>query len=159
MVPAPQAQTSSSSPSSTPGDATASSPPQSPQDNIHLPPPPLPGHSAAYQTVKQKGSTGAEENNLAILGGRPRSVEGFPAELRGARRRRHDEPHEFEDDDSVSVRELFVSLFFVLELISANKFKLKIQRDTFLLLCQCVCKLIIFSQFTGNAVSSRIHYQ
>lgn len=93
VVPAPQAQTSSSSPSSTPGDATASSPPQSPQqqDAIHLPPPPLPGHpAAAYQTVKRKGSAASEEleGNLATLGGRPRSVEGFPAELRGARRRR-----------------------------------------------------------------------
>lgn len=28
------------------------------------------------------------EGNLATLGGRPRSVEGLPAELRGARRRR-----------------------------------------------------------------------
>lgn len=94
VVPAPQAQTSSSSPSSTPGDATASSPPRdSPQqDSIHLPPPPLPGHpAAAYQTVKRKGSAGSEEleGNLATLGGRPRSVEGFPAELRGARRRRY----------------------------------------------------------------------
>lgn len=98
VVPAPQAQTSSSSPSSTPGDATASSPPQNPQDNIHLPPPPLPGHPAgAYQTVKRKGTASSEEleGNLATLGGRPRSVEGFPAELRGARRRR------YIDDDSV----------------------------------------------------------
>jgi len=55
--------------------------------------------------VKRKGTAGTEEleGNLAILGGRPRSVEGFPAELRGARRRRHDEPHDLEDDDSVSV--------------------------------------------------------
>lgn len=102
VVPAPQAQTSSSSPSSTPGDATASSPPRdSPQqDSIHLPPPPLPGHpAAAYQTVKRKGSAGSEEleGNLATLGGRPRSVEGFPAELRGARRRR------YVDDDPVSI--------------------------------------------------------
>ncbi|XP_015600990.1 uncharacterized protein LOC107270465 [Cephus cinctus] len=91
VVPAPQAQTSSSSPSSTPGDSTASSSPQSPQDSIHLPPPPLPGHpAAAYQTVKRKGTVGSEEleGNLATLGGRPRSVEGLPAELRGARRRR-----------------------------------------------------------------------
>ncbi|CAL7943770.1 unnamed protein product [Xylocopa violacea] len=104
VVPAPQAQTSSSSPSSTPGDATASSSPQSPQDNIHLPPPPLPGHPpAAYHTVKTpKGNTGSEEleGNLATLGGRPRSVEGFPAELRGARRRRSDDEELLEDDDS-----------------------------------------------------------
>lgn len=90
-MPAPQAQTSSSSPSSTPGDSPASSSPQSPQDSIHLPPPPPPGHAGAYQTVKRKGTVGPEEleNNLATLGGRPRSVEGMPAELRGARRRRH----------------------------------------------------------------------
>ncbi|XP_066602865.1 uncharacterized protein dyl isoform X2 [Prorops nasuta] len=97
VVPAPQAQTSSSSPSSTPGDSTSSSSPaQSPQDNIHLPPPPLPGHpAAAYQTVKRKGTAGPEEleGNLATLGGRPRSVEGFPAELRGARRRRSEQEH------------------------------------------------------------------
>lgn len=107
VVPAPQAQTSSSSPSSTPGDATASSSPQNSQDSL-LPPPPLPGHPSAYQTVKRKGTAGTEEleGNLAILGGRPRSVEGFPAELRGARRRRHDEPH-LEDDDSVSVLTYF----------------------------------------------------
>lgn len=106
VVPAPQAQTSSSSPSSTPGDATASSSPQSPQDNIHLPPPPLPGHPAgAYQTVKRKGPASPEEleGNLATLGGRPRSVEGFPAELRGARRRRSDNEEHLEDDDPVSV--------------------------------------------------------
>lgn len=103
VVPAPQAQTSSSSPSSTPGDATASSSPQSTQDNIHLPPPPLPGHPAgAYQTVKRKGTAGSEEleGNLATLGGRPRSVEGLPAELRGARRRRYILD---EDDFSVSI--------------------------------------------------------
>ncbi|XP_076474600.1 transmembrane protein dusky-like isoform X2 [Bombus vancouverensis nearcticus] len=104
VVPAPQAQTSSSSPSSTPGDATASSSPQSPQDNIHLPPPPLPGHPAgAYQTVKRKGTAGSEEleGNLATLGGRPRSVEGFPAELRGARRRRSADEHLHDDDSSI----------------------------------------------------------
>ncbi|XP_076752462.1 transmembrane protein dusky-like [Xylocopa sonorina] len=97
IVPAPQTQISSSSPSSTPGEATASSSPQSPQDNIHLPPPPLPGHPVgAYHTVKEK----PKEGNLATLGGRPRSVEGFPAELRGARRRRSDDEELLEDDDS-----------------------------------------------------------
>ncbi|XP_076303713.1 transmembrane protein dusky-like [Lasioglossum baleicum] len=102
VVPAPQAQTSSSSPSSTPGDATASSSPQSPQDNVHFHPPPPPGHPGDYQTVKRKGTAGSEEleGNLATLGGRPRSVEGFPAELRGARRRRSDSHDHLEDDDS-----------------------------------------------------------
>ena len=102
VVPAPQAQTSSSSPSSTPGDATASSSTQNTQENIHLPPPPPPGHPAgAYQTVKRKGTASSEEleGNLATLGGRPRSVEGLPAELRGARKRRH-----VMDDEDHSVR-------------------------------------------------------
>lgn len=90
-MPVPQAQTSSSSTISTPGDVTASSSPQSTQDIIHLPPPPLPGHSTgAYHTVKRKGTVGSEEHegNLVTLGGRPRSVEGLPVELRGARKRR-----------------------------------------------------------------------
>lgn len=122
MVPAPQAQTSSSSPSSTPGDATASSSPQSPQDNIHLPPPPLPGHSAAYQTVKRKGTAGTEEleGNLAILGGRPRSVEGFPAELRGARRRRHDELHDLEDDSVSILKSVSIFIFIFLSIYVNN---------------------------------------
>ncbi|XP_075210892.1 transmembrane protein dusky-like [Lycorma delicatula] len=59
-------------------------------NEIHLPPPPLPGHAAQYTTVKRKGGVSDElEGNLATLGGRPRSVEGLPAELQGARRRRH----------------------------------------------------------------------
>ncbi|XP_051169623.1 cuticlin-4 [Leptopilina boulardi] len=91
IVPVPQAQTSSSSTISTPGDVTASSSPRSTQDIIHLPPPPLPGHpTGVYHTVKRKGTVGSEEQegNLVTLGGRPRSVEGLPIELRGARKRR-----------------------------------------------------------------------
>lgn len=112
VVPAPQAQASSSSPSSTPGDATASSAPQNSQDSIHLPPPPLPGHPAgAYQTVKRKGTVGPDEleGNLATLGGRPRSVEGLPAELRGARKRRHLDTMEF---DPVSIYYKYQLVFF-----------------------------------------------
>ncbi|XP_020707995.1 uncharacterized protein LOC105685992 isoform X2 [Athalia rosae] len=116
IVPAPQAQASSSSPSSTPGDSTASSSPQSPQDNlVHLPPPPLPGHPAgAYQTVKRKGTVGPDEleGNLATLGGRPRSVEGLPAELRGARRRRDVHAHD-DDDFSNFYREMTVGVSHV----------------------------------------------
>ncbi|XP_012275300.1 uncharacterized protein LOC105696977 isoform X2 [Orussus abietinus] len=127
VVPAPQAQTSSSSPSSTPGDATASSSPQSPQDNIHLPPPPLPGHpAAAYQTVKRKGTVGSEEQegNLATLGGRPRSVEGLAAELRGARKRRSsdlDLDHPLTDDSS---------LYHTVSLISSHVYKRAAQEMT-----------------------------
>lgn len=89
VVPAPQAQTSSS----TSNPPNPSSPaPQSPPpsgNEIHLPPPPLPGHHNAYNTVKRKSGIADEfEGNLATLGGRPRSVENLPAELQGARRRR-----------------------------------------------------------------------
>ncbi|XP_011300937.1 uncharacterized protein dyl [Fopius arisanus] len=122
VVPAPQAQTSSSSPSSTPGDSPASSSPQSPQDNIHLPPPPLPGHPAgAYQTVKRKGTVGPDEleGNLATLGGRPRSVEGMPAELRGARRRRH-----------LDVIEIDPSLFHEMTVVSSHVYKRAAQEMT-----------------------------
>ncbi|XP_069673911.1 cuticlin-4 [Periplaneta americana] len=73
-----------------PAPSTSSSPePSSPaplSNEIHLPPPPLPGHQNAYTTVKRKGGVADEaEGNLATLGGRPRSVE---VELQGARRRR-----------------------------------------------------------------------
>ncbi|XP_014214437.1 uncharacterized protein LOC106643708 isoform X2 [Copidosoma floridanum] len=125
VVPAPQAQTSSS-PSSTStggnGDSTASSSaPQSSaqqqqvqqaQDNIHLPPPPLPGKYQTYQTVKRTGTAGSEEHlegNLATLGGRPRSVEGLPAELRGARRRRRN----VADDDDHHHHSTFHTVTFV----------------------------------------------
>ncbi|XP_067011226.2 cuticlin-4 isoform X2 [Anabrus simplex] len=81
VVPAPQAQQSSS----TSNPPNPSSPP--PNDNeIHLPPPPLPGFQNAYTTVKRKGGVVDEiEGNLAVMGARPRSVE---LELQGARRRR-----------------------------------------------------------------------
>ena len=80
-------------PSSTsnPPNPSSPAPPKAPSVNneIHLPPPPLPGHAAHYTTVKRKGGVGEElEGNLATLGGRPRSVEGLPEELKGARRRR-----------------------------------------------------------------------
>lgn len=130
-MPAPQAQTSSSpSSTSTGNEATASSSaPQSPQpqqqqtqsqDSIHLPPPPLPGHpAAAYQTVKRKGTVGSDEleGNLATLGGRPRSVEGLSAELRGARRRRN-VIHATDDDIEVS-------------LLQQNSFHEKLSMDAF----------------------------
>ncbi|XP_039285663.1 uncharacterized protein LOC111050778 [Nilaparvata lugens] len=57
-------------------------------NDLHLPPPPLPGHQAQYTTMKRKGTAPDDlEGNLATLGGRPRSVEGLP-DLAGARRRR-----------------------------------------------------------------------
>lgn len=89
----PAAQTSATSENSNNG--AASSPPPhvnpsaSSQDDIHLPPPPPPGHSG-YSTVKRKDDLDLEASsngNLAMLGGRPRSVEGLD-DLRGARRRR-----------------------------------------------------------------------
>lgn len=89
----PAAQTSATSENSSNG--AASSPPphvnpsSSSQDDIHLPPPPPPGHSG-YSTVKRKDDLDLEASsnvNLAMLGGRPRSVEGLD-DLRGARRRR-----------------------------------------------------------------------
>lgn len=90
VVPAPAAQTSADT-SDNSNNAAASSPPpktSNGQDDIHLPPPPPPGHSG-YSTVKRKDDldVDASSNNLAMLGGRPRSVEGLD-DLRGARRRR-----------------------------------------------------------------------
>nr|NVI73339.1 dusky-like protein [Cucujiformia] len=81
IVPAPQAQTSSST-----------SPPSGPQvneDDIHLPPPPPPPGHHHGQYVKRKSDIEGEffENNLATLGGRPRSVENLHTVV-GARRRR-----------------------------------------------------------------------
>ncbi|KAJ3622863.1 hypothetical protein MTP99_019138 [Tenebrio molitor] len=90
IVPAPQAQTSSSS-TSNPPNLSSPAPQISAQtsNDIHLPPPPPPGHHGAYNTVKRKSNIAEEfEGNLATLGGRPRSVENLPAELQGARRRR-----------------------------------------------------------------------
>lgn len=90
IVPAPQAQTSSSS-TSNPSNLSSPAPQTNGQsgNDIHLPPPPLPGHHGQYNTVKRKSDIEGEfENNLATLGGRPRSVENLPAQLQGARRRR-----------------------------------------------------------------------
>ncbi|KAK0084080.1 hypothetical protein PV325_007652 [Microctonus aethiopoides] len=123
IVPAPQAQTSSSSPNSTPGDSTASTAPQNPQDNIHLPPPPLPGHPAgAYQTVKRKGTVDDDEleGNLATLGGRPRSVEGLPAELRGARKRR----------ELIDEMEMNPHLFHAVKVVTSHVYKRAAQEMT-----------------------------
>nr|NVI73414.1 dusky-like protein [Cucujiformia] len=90
VVPAPQAQTLSSSTSNPPN--LSSPAPQTNQqqsNDIHLPPPPPPGHHGQYNTVKRKSGLADEfENNLATLGGRPRSVENLPEGLQGARRRR-----------------------------------------------------------------------
>ncbi|BES92586.1 Hypothetical protein NTJ_05395 [Nesidiocoris tenuis] len=81
--PAPQKQDRPSSNSNSQNNGNSNS------NDIHLPPPPLPGHAAAYTTVKRKGGVGDElEGNLVTLGGRPRSVEGLPEQLKGARRRR-----------------------------------------------------------------------
>lgn len=93
VVPAPQAQTSSSS-TSNPPNLSSPAPQVSAQtsNEIHLPPPPPPGHHGSYNTVKRKSNIADEfEGNLATLGGRPRSVENLPAELQGARRRRSPE--------------------------------------------------------------------
>ncbi|KAK9758837.1 Zona pellucida-like domain [Popillia japonica] len=90
VVPAPQAQTSSSSTSNPPNPSSPA--PQSPPQTggeIHLPPPPLPGHGNAYTSIDEF------EGNLATIGGRPRSVENLPAELQGARRRRNAEVMNF----------------------------------------------------------------
>lgn len=93
VVPAPQAQTSSSS-TSNPSNLSSPAPQTNSQsgNDIHLPPPPLPGHHGQYNTVKRKSDIEGEfENNLATLGGRPRSVENLPAQLQGVRRRRSPE--------------------------------------------------------------------
>ncbi|KAL1465870.1 hypothetical protein WDU94_005396 [Cyamophila willieti] len=54
----------------------------------NCPEPRCAGHGATYQTVKRKGTVSEEGGDLVTLGGRPRSVEVFPDDLRGARRRR-----------------------------------------------------------------------
>ncbi|XP_044765968.1 uncharacterized protein LOC123322168 [Coccinella septempunctata] len=93
VVPAPQAQTSSSS-TSNPSNLSSPAPQTNGQsgNDIHLPPPPLPGHHGQYNTVKRKSDIEGEfENNLATLGGRPRSVENLPAQLQGVRRKRSPE--------------------------------------------------------------------
>lgn len=94
VVPAPQAQPFSSSSTSNPPNPSSPAPQTPPQNNnvVHLPPPPLPGHHNAYNTVKRKSSIADElEGNLATLGGRPRSVENLSSDLQGVRRRRSPE--------------------------------------------------------------------
>ncbi|KAF5306042.1 hypothetical protein FQR65_LT00757 [Abscondita terminalis] len=94
VVPAPQAQSSGASSTSNPPSQSSPAPQTPPQNSneIHLPPPPLPGHHGAYNTVKRKSSIVDElDGNLATLGGRPRSVENLPSELQGVRRRRSPE--------------------------------------------------------------------
>nr|XP_023016959.1 uncharacterized protein LOC111506185 [Leptinotarsa decemlineata] len=89
VVPAPQAQTSSSSTSNPTNSSPAPQVSSQSGNDIHLPPPPPPGHHGIYNTVKRKSNIAEEfEGNLATLGGRPRSVENLPAELQGVRRRR-----------------------------------------------------------------------
>nr|MBE5725568.1 dusky-like [Cucujiformia] len=92
IVPAPQAKTSSSSTNST--NLPTSVPQNNPQseNDINLPPPPPPGHHGQYNTVKRKSDIeGDIENNLATLGGRPRSVENISPQLHGVRRKRSQE--------------------------------------------------------------------
>lgn len=84
IVPSPQAQTSPINGASDSGPASSQSPTQNAND-LHLPPPPLPGQAGQYSTVKRKDDL--EGGNLVSLGGRPRSVEGLD-DLRGVRRRR-----------------------------------------------------------------------
>ncbi|KAL1465868.1 hypothetical protein WDU94_005396 [Cyamophila willieti] len=87
IVPPPQASVSNAPNPSSP--APQKSSPSSISDHeIHMHPPPMPGHGATYQTVKRKGTVSEEGGDLVTLGGRPRSVEVFPDDLRGARRRR-----------------------------------------------------------------------
>ncbi|KAL3289514.1 hypothetical protein HHI36_022931 [Cryptolaemus montrouzieri] len=93
IVPAPQAQTASSS-TSNPSNLSSPAPQTNAQtgNELHLPPPPLPGHRGQYNTVKRKSDIEGEfDNNLATLGGRPRSVENLSAQLQGVRRRRSPE--------------------------------------------------------------------
>nr|NVI73395.1 dusky-like protein [Cucujiformia] len=93
VVPAPQAQVSSSS-TSNPSNLSSPAPQTNSQtgSDIHLPPPPPPGHHGQYNTVKRKSDIEGEfENNLATLGGRPRSAENLPAQLQGVRRKRSPE--------------------------------------------------------------------
>uniref|UniRef100_A0A1A9WLH7 ZP domain-containing protein n=1 Tax=Glossina brevipalpis TaxID=37001 RepID=A0A1A9WLH7_9MUSC len=84
IVPSPQAQTSPINGAPESGPVSSQSPTQNAND-LHLPPPPLPGQAGQYSTVKRKDDL--EGGNLVSLGGRPRSVEGLD-DLRGVRRRR-----------------------------------------------------------------------
>nr|MBE5725570.1 dusky-like [Cucujiformia] len=97
VVPAPQAQVSSS-PTSNPSNQSSPAPQTNPQggnNELHLPPPPPPGHHNQYNTVKRKSDNEEFDGNLATLGGRPRSVENLPAQLQGVRRKRSFETYSF----------------------------------------------------------------
>lgn len=80
VVAPPQAQTSPSEASNTPA-------PQKRDDLLLSPPPSGPLGPSSYSTVKRKGEDIEGNGNLAMIGGRPRSVEGLD-DLRGVRRRR-----------------------------------------------------------------------
>lgn len=88
VVPAPSATPNHTNPSSPPPQKTSPSNINNIEDDFNLPPPPLPGQSASYTTVKRKGTISDEDSNLITLGGRPRSVENLSEDLHGVRRRR-----------------------------------------------------------------------
>lgn len=87
VVPAPQAQTSQGTSDNSNNGAASSPAPQSNKkdDDFNLPPPPMPG--SGYSTVTKRNDDVSNSGNLAMYGGRPRSVEGLD-DLRGVRRRR-----------------------------------------------------------------------
>lgn len=93
VVPAPSAAPNHTNPSSPAPQKNPSSNNLNIEDDF--PPPPLPGQSASYTTVKRKGTISDEENNLITLGGRPRSVENLSEDLHGARRKRSYETKTF----------------------------------------------------------------
>nr|NVI73403.1 dusky-like protein [Cucujiformia] len=98
VIPAPQAQILSSSTSNPSNNSSSPDPQLNSQkgNDIHLPPPPPPGHHGHYNTVKRKSDIEGEfENNLATLGGRPRSVENLSVQLLGVRRKRSAESFNF----------------------------------------------------------------
>ena len=90
--------------------------------------------------MKRKGTAGSEEleGNLATLGGRPRSVEGFPAELRGARRRRSGD-EVLEDEDSVSCSTFLLVVYIYLHI--DNKSKLAFS-SFFYVSCLILCVIV-----------------
>lgn len=92
-VPPPQAQVSTST-SNAPS-LSSPKPSSNNDDDVNIPPPPPPGRFR-YNTVKRKSGIADEsEVNLASLGGRPRSADDLPDQLRGARRRRNPDIAEF----------------------------------------------------------------